>query len=243
MTLGLIGRKKGMAQVFDKKGAAVAVTLIEVGPCTIVQKKTKERDGYEALQLGFSETKEKRLNKAQQGHAKSKKVGYFKCLKEFRGEHLEHFSEGQVLNVEAFKPGEIVEVGGVSKGRGFQGVIKRHGHSGGPGAHGSRFHRAPGSIGQNSFPAHVYKNMKMPGQMGCAQLLVKGLEVIDVLPKENLILVKGAVPGARNNIVEIYNRNPDFAARFKTEIKGASEIAPEEIISEQQNSKEEGIKT
>lgn len=223
MTLGLLGKKKGMAQIFDKNGSAVAVTLLEVGPCTIVQKKTKERDGYEALQLGYVETREKRLNKARLGHLKSKKCPPFKCLKEFRGADLTSFVEGQVLKVEAFKVGEKIEVRGRVKGRGFQGVIRRHGHSGGPDAHGSRFHRAPGSLGQNSLPSRVYKNVKLPGHMGCNQVLMQGLEVVEVLPEENLLLVKGAIPGARNNVVEIYNGAPDFAARFHAEAK---EVGP-----------------
>lgn len=219
MAFGLLGKKKGMAQIFDKKGSAVAVTVIEVGPCTVVQKKTKERDGYEALQLGYEETREKRLNKPKLGHLKSKNVPLFKCLKEFQGADLTSFAEGQVLKVGAFKAGEKIAVRGTVKGRGFQGVIKRHGHSGGPDAHGSRFHRAPGSLGQNSLPSRVYKNMKLPGHMGCNQVLTQGLEVVEVLPEENLLLVKGAIPGCRNNIVEIYNGAPDFTARFHIEAK------------------------
>ena len=236
MVLGLLGKKKGMTQVFNKEGDAVGVTLIEVGPCTVVQKRTKERDGYEALQLGFEGVKEKRLSKPQQGHFKSRKMASFRYLKEFGGVDLSDFNEGQLLGVAAFKPGEKIEVRGVTKGRGFQGVIKRHGHAGGPDAHGSRFHRTTGSIGQNSSPSRVFKNMKMPGHMGSIQVLTQGLEVVSVLPEENLLLVKGAVPGGKNGLVEIFNCAGDFASRFKAEASketGAVEEAPAEESTEE----------
>lgn len=219
MTLGLLGRKKGMTQIFDESGAAVPVTVVEAGPCTVVQTKTKETDGYLSIQLGFETAKPKALNKPEKGHFEKKKTGYFRQLKEFRGKGVESLATGQQLTVAAFKVGDTVDVQGMTKGRGFQGVIKRHGKHGGPDSHGSDFHRRPGSIGMRTWPGRVLKNMKLPGRMGYDQVKTKNLKIVGVRPEENLLLIHGAVPGTREGLVVIYNREKDFAERFKAEAK------------------------
>lgn len=199
--MGLIGKKLGMTQVFDESGDAVPVTVIEAGPCTVVQKKTKENDGYEAVQLGFGEIPERKANRARRGHFTKKGVPIFRFLREFPIPS-EPVEVGQVLTVDALlKAGDRVKVTGVSKGKGFQGVIKRHGKAGGPASHGSRFHRTTGSIGQRTSPGEVFKNMKLPGHLGSERVTVKNLQVIQVRAKENLLLIKGAVPGSNNSLV------------------------------------------
>ena len=204
MVAGLIGKKLGMTQIFTEDGRVVPVTVIQAGPCYIIQKKTEEKDGYTALQLGF-EKKEKNIKKPEAGHFKKAGKGVFRFLKEFRvsAEEIEKYSEGDPITVEIFSPGEKVHVTGYTKGRGFQGVVKRWGFAGGPSAHGSKFHRRPGSIGQCVFPAKVWKGKKMPGHYGNEKRTVKNLEVVKVYPDKNLLLVKGAVPGHKNSIVYI----------------------------------------
>ena len=200
---GLLGKKIGMTRFFDGAGNSVAATLIEAGPCTVVQLKTVERDGYQAVQLGYLGKKEKRTTKPLLGHFRRVNVPPYRILREFRGFEGE-VKEGDQLRVDMFVEGDRVKVTGRSKGRGFSGVVKRHGFRGGPKTHGqSDRHRAPGSLGQSSYPKRVFKGLRMAGRMGNQRTTVRNLEVIKVLPDRNLLLVKGAVPGTRNSIVEI----------------------------------------
>ena len=234
--LGLLGRKLGMTQIFGADGQAVPVTVLEVGPCTVVQRKSAEAEGYDALQLGFGTTKPKRMSKPQRGHFAKRGLGLFRHLGEFRIEHAGEFEVGDVLCVAGFETGEKVNVKGVGKGRGFQGVIKRWGKHGGPGAHGSDFHRQPGSIGMRTWPGRVFKNTKLPGHMGCNAVTVRGLEVMEVRPGEDLLLVKGAIPGPRNGFVVVtpaaggLESRPNFKVTKATaeETKPPSEAKPQE---------------
>ncbi len=197
----IIGKKIGMTQVFLEQGTIVPVTVIEAGPCCVVQVKTLERDGYEALKLGFIEVqKERRVNKPQRGVFAKAGVKPYKVLREFK---IAGKKVGEFVTVDDFKAGDKVKVSGISKGKGFQGVMKRHNYKGGPGSHGSMFNRAPGSIGQSSFPSRVFKNKGLPGHMGCERVTVSNLSVVGVKSEQNLILVEGAVPGPTGNIVEI----------------------------------------
>lgn len=192
-----------MMGFFSDGGEYVPVTVIEAGPCVVTQIKTTEKDGYDALQLGFGDKKRSRVNKPIQGHLK--KSGRETCavLKEFRVENPGDYKLGQTLGLDAFKVGELVNVIGTSKGRGFSGVMKRHGFSGGRKTHGSRSHRIPGSIGCSAWPGKVIKGKRLPGQYGNDRKTIKNLEVVDIRPEENLIMIKGAVPGFRTGIVTI----------------------------------------
>jgi len=204
MVEGIIGRKVGMTQVFDEEGNIIPVTIIKAGPCTVIQKKTKEKDGYEALQLGLVEEKPKKHpRKPEQGHFKKSGSPVLKVLKEVKYRGPLEIKEGDQLLVDVFEVGEKVQVVGISKGKGFQGVVKRHGFAGGDAAHGSMFHRAPGSIGASSFPSRVMKGMRMGGRMGGDQVSVKNLKVVQVDKENNLLVVKGAVPGANGGILLI----------------------------------------
>lgn len=203
MTRGIIGRKLGMTQVYSQEGDVLPVTVIEAGPCAVVQKKTLGNDGYNALQLGFSQKKKNKINKPLEGHLKKHKASPYGYLKEFRVEKVDDYQEGEKITVEAFNAGDFVDVTGISKGKGFAGVVKRWGFKGGPGAHGSMFHRAPGSIGASAYPSRVFKGRKMPGRLGGDRVTVQNIKVIEVMPEENLILLKGAVPGSRNGVVII----------------------------------------
>lgn len=203
MDKGIIGRKLGMTQVYSEDGNVLPVTAVESGPCIVVQKKTLENDGYKALQLGFSEKKRQRVNKPLEGHFKKCDATPCSYLKEFRVENVDDYQEGQKLTVDIFEPGDFVDVTGTSKGKGFAGVIKRWGFSGGPAGHGSNFHRAPGSIGQSATPARVFKGRKMPGRLGGYKVTVQNIQVVEVKTDKNLILLKGAIPGCRNGIVTI----------------------------------------
>lgn len=202
--VGILGKKLGMTQVYTEDGKAFPVTVIEAGPCCVVQVKTLESDGYEAVKLGFSETKEKKIRKPMAGVYKKAGVKPYRILKEFP---IGGLSVGEFVTVERFAKGDIVSVSGVSKGKGFQGVMKRHHFSGGPGSHGSMFNRAPGSIGASSFPSRVWKNQKLPGHMGSERVTVRNLEIIDVRTEQNLLLIKGAVPGAIGTLIEIKKEN------------------------------------
>lgn len=184
---------------------AIPCTVLEVGPCYVVQVKTKEKDGYEALQLGFGLRKEKRTPKPLQGHFKKANVPFLRILKEFKGFDITKYKPGDEIRVEQiFSVGDLVKVTGRSKGKGFQGVVKRHGFGGGPKTHGqSDRHRAPGSVGSSSFPSHTFKGQRMAGHMGDEQVTVRNLEVVEVIPDANLLVVKGSVPGARNSYVKI----------------------------------------
>ena len=205
MAIGLVGRKVGMTQIFDEDGTAVPVTVIEAGPCPVVQKKTVATDGYEAIQIGFrSEAKAARLTKPVRGHFDKVQVPYQRHLREIRLRGGEgEFQVGQVLTVSLFAAGDTVRVTGISKGKGFQGGVKRWGYKGGPKTHGSMFHRAPGSIGASSYPSRVFRGHHLPGHMGAARLTVRGLTVVSVDPEKNLVLVRGAVPGPTGGLLTI----------------------------------------
>jgi large subunit ribosomal protein L3 len=206
---GLIGKKLGMTSVFTDDGASVPCTLIEAGPCYITAVKTKENDGYSAVQLGFEERKEKRLAKPQVKNFKKKNLPVLRFLKEVRDyENIEDLKVGDVLKADLFKEGDTVKVTAKSKGKGFQGVVRRHGFGGGSSTHGqSDRQRAPGSIGASSYPSRVFKGQRMAGRMGGDQITVRNLKIIKIIPESNLLLVKGAIPGAISGLVEIYKVN------------------------------------
>lgn len=200
MTNGLLGKKLGMTQIYDQS-VLEPVTVIEAGPCRVVAIKTRDRDGYEAVQLSFGEVKERKLSKAEAGHLKNHQAAPSRHLREFL--KTGDISVGQIVKVDMFKKGDWVDVVGISKGKGFQGVMKRHNYAGGPESHGSMFHRAPGSIGSSSYPSRVWKNKALPGHMGAERVTVHRLKVIDARPDENLLFVRGAVPGGENGIVMV----------------------------------------
>jgi large subunit ribosomal protein L3 len=201
---GILGRKLGMTRIFDADGTVVPVTVIEAGPCFVVQKKTSAKDGYEALQLGFDRRPLARCNKPEKGHLEKhgSKSG-FACLKEIRVESAEGFEPGQEITVEQFAIGDRLNVVGTSIGKGFAGTVKRWHFHRGPMSHGSMSHRAPGSIGASAYPSRVIKGKKLPGHMGNARVTVKNLEVVDVRPEDHLLLVKGAVPGPKRGFLFI----------------------------------------
>ena len=200
MTKGIIGKKLGMTQIFKDNGEAEAVTVIETGPCLVTQVKTAAKDGYNAAQLGFGEAK--RLNSPQRGHLKE--LGQFKYLREFRIDDSEAIEVGGRIDVSLFKAGDLVDITGMSKGKGFAGVVKRYHFAGGPKTHGqSDRHRAPGSIGATTSPGRVFKGKRMPGHMGNKRVTVCHLEVFEADPERNLLMIKGAVPGAKNGLLVI----------------------------------------
>ncbi|MGA0069567.1 MAG: 50S ribosomal protein L3 [Miltoncostaeaceae bacterium] len=204
----IIGRKVGMTQIFAEDGARVPLTVIEAGPCPVVQVKTDERDGYAAVQLGFGAAKAKHINKPEQGHLEKAGAPLMRHLHEFSPEDLgleegEELSEGQLVTVDRFIPGSYVKVTGTSKGKGFAGTIKRHNFASGPKSHGSHNVRRPGSIGAAAYPARVFKGIRMAGHMGARQVTQRGLQVVDRDPERNILLVKGAVPGAVGSIVYV----------------------------------------
>ncbi len=203
MSIGIIGKKIGMTQVFAKDGAVISVTVVEVGPCSIVQKKTNEKDGYSALKLGYNSIKAELLNKPDLGQFKNLDGKSFTVLKEFRVKESDEHTVGEQLTTELFELGEKVIISGVSKGKGFAGVIKRWGFHRGPKTHGSKHHRAPGSTGMSAYPGKVHKGKKMPGHMGTDRVTLKNVEIIEKRPQENLLLIKGNIPGAKNGIVTI----------------------------------------
>jgi len=201
LTLGLMARKRGMTQIFGEKGNATPATVLEAGPCSIVQVKTQKSDGYEAVQIGFESRKKKNVTKPMAGHFKKAGVGASRVLREVRLESVDGYQVGQTLTVDLFKPGELVDVTGLRKGRGFQGGIKRHGWTGGEASHGSMFHRAPGSIGASSDPSRVWPGHKLPGRMGGDRRTVLNLPVVRVIAEQNLILLRGAIPGHTGSVV------------------------------------------
>ena len=210
MVNGLIGKKIGMTQVFLDDGRAVPVTVLRAGPCVVVQRKTTERDGYEAAQLGLVEKgPDRQANKPKRGHFAKVDLPPTRVLREFTVSGDDESAPGQMVTCEIFEPGQKVEIVGTTKGRGFQGVMKRHNFGGGRATHGSMFHRAPGSVGQSAYPSRVFPGMRMPGQMGSTRVTTKGLEVVQIDAEQNLILVKGSVPGARGSLVLI--RKPNTA--------------------------------
>lgn len=199
----LLGKKIGMTNIFSSDGMLVPVTVLQVGPCVVTQVKTEETDGYTALQLGFDEKPAEKLNKPIAGHLKKATDKGFRVLKEFRTESVADVEAGAVLDLNMFQVGDKVTITGISKGRGFQGTIKRHGFSRGPETHGNRNHRKPGSIGNSAWPAKVIKGKKLPGHMGTDKVTVKNLTIVDIKHDDNLILVKGAVPGHKTSVVEV----------------------------------------
>ncbi len=203
---GILGKKVGMTRIFDEQGEVVPVTVIEAGPCFVAQIKTVERDGYAAVQLGFEETRPKGLTRSQLRHLEKSALPPLRFLREFRTREseIDGLEEGQKVTVDVFEAGELVDVSGKSKGRGFAGVVKRHGFRGGPKTHGqSDRHRAPGSIGACTTPGRVFKGKRMPGRMGGDRVTVQGLRVELVDPERNLLVVRGAVPGAKNGLLMI----------------------------------------
>jgi large subunit ribosomal protein L3 len=198
----LLGKKIGMTQLFGEDGRIDRITVIEAGPCHVTAIRTQERDGYEAVQLAFGETKEKRLTKGELGHLKKADAPALRHLAEFRDE-VGELKVGDTVSVAAFEKGQTVKVSGISKGKGFQGTVKRHNFSRGPVTHGSHNVRAPGSIGASATPSRVFKGIRGPGQMGNKRVTQRGLEVVDVIADKNLLLVKGSVPGPRGSTVEI----------------------------------------
>lgn len=203
MFKGMLGKKIGMTSVFTAEGKLVPVTVVKLGPCVITQVKATQTDGYNALQLGFDERPLTKCNRPKAAHfAKSGATG-FNVVREFVVENSDEFEVGQTIGVDSLAIGDKVNVSGTSKGRGFAGTIKRHGFSRGPETHGSRNHRKPGSIGCSAWPARVVKGRKMPGHMGVDRKTVKNLEIIDIRPEENLVMIKGAVPGWKTGVLEI----------------------------------------
>jgi len=200
---GLIGKKLGMTSVYDESGAAVPVTVIEAGPCVVVQQKSDEKEGYSAVQLGFEDQKEQHLNKPANGHFKKAGVSAKRILRELRVEGSAEVAVGDVINAGAFEGVNYVDIVATGKGRGFQGVVKRYGFGGGRASHGGGWTRKPGSIGMCEFPGRVFKGKKMPGQMGDKRVTTQNLKIVQVRPEENLILVKGSIPGAKGGIVVI----------------------------------------
>lgn len=203
MMKGIIGKKLGMTQIFLEDGTRVPVTVVQAGPCYVVQKKTADIDGYTAVQVGFESVAAATVNKPYLGHCTKSGHGVFRHLREFKNDQVESMNVGDEITVEQFSADDVIDVTGTSVGKGFQGVIKRWNFKGGRASHGSRFHRAPGSIGASATPSHVFKNKKMPGQMGNAKVTVQKLKIVRVDVADNLLLIKGAVPGHKNSIVTI----------------------------------------
>ena len=203
MEKAIIGKKVGMTQIFNEKGFVVPVTVIEAGPCVVAQVKTVENDGYNAIQLGFGDVKEKRINRPEKGHFTKANVAPKKHLREFRVETVADVTVGSEVKVDVFADGDKIDVQGTSKGKGFQGVIKRHGQSRGPMGHGSMYHRRPGSMGSTSTPGRVFKGKKLPGHMGVQTVTIQNLDIVKVDLDKNVLLVKGSVPGPKGAILKI----------------------------------------
>jgi len=199
----LIGKKVGMTQIFDDKGRVVPVTVIEAGPCVVAQVKSVETDGYNAIQLGFEDVKESKLNKPEKGHFAKANIAPKKHLREFRVDSVEGVTVGTEWTVSEFAEGDRLDIQGTSKGKGFQGVIKRHGQHRGPMGHGSMYHRRPGSMGPTSTPGRVFKGKKLPGHMGKVTVTIQNLDVIKVDADKNVVLVKGSVPGPKGAILKL----------------------------------------
>lgn len=204
MEKAILGKKIGMTQLFLENGTLLPVTVIEAGPCTVVQLKTKQNDGYEAIKIGFGDVKEKSLNKPDKGQFDKSEITPSKYLKELRLDDCSGFKIGQSINIsDMFELGDKVDISGISKGKGFQGAIKRWGQSCGPMSHGSKYHRRVGSMGANSSPGKVFKGKRLPGHMGVDKITVQNLQVVKIYEDKNLILVKGAVPGPKNGLLFI----------------------------------------
>lgn len=203
MEKAIIGKKIGMTQIFDEKGLVVPVTAIEAGPCVVAQVKTIENDGYNAIQLGYGDVKENRINRPEKGHFTKANITAKKHLREFRVSDVADVTVGSEVKADVFEAGDKIDVQGTSKGKGFQGVIKRHGQSRGPMGHGSMYHRRPGSMGSTSTPGRVFKGKKLPGHMGVQTVTIQNLDVVKVDLDKNVILVKGSVPGPKGAILKI----------------------------------------
>ena len=203
MKKAIIGKKVGMTQIFDEAGKVIPVTVLEAGPCVVAQVKTVETDGYDAVQLGFGDVKENKVNKPVKGHFTKANLTLKKHLREFRLDDVSSVKVGDELKADVFAKGDKVDIQGTSKGKGFQGVIKRHGQSRGPMGHGSMYHRRPGSMGSTSTPGRVFKGKKLPGHMGRKTITIQNLEVVAVDLDKNVILVKSSVPGANGSILKI----------------------------------------
>ena len=202
MIQGMIGKKLGMTQVFADNGQVIPVSVVQAGPCRVVQLRTPEKNGYSAIQISYQEVKERKMSRPGMGHFRKAGTPPSRYLREFSGEPQD-VQVGQVITADIFHKGEKVDVVGVSKGKGFAGVMKRHHFSGGPATHGSMFHRTPGSIGSSSYPSRVWKNLRMAGQMGNERVTVKNLEVVEVKADQNLLLIRGAVPGSPGTLLLI----------------------------------------
>jgi large subunit ribosomal protein L3 len=205
MKKAIMGKKLGMTQIFDENKRVIPVTVVEAGPCVVVQIKTIENDGYNAIKVGFGEIREKLVNKPMQGQFKKAGTSLKRFVREFRLEDISAYEVGQEFKADIFAAGDKIDVSGISKGKGFQGVIKRWNAACGPMSHGSKFHRAPGSMGASSDPSKTFKNKHMPGHMGNVRRTVINLEVVRVMPEKNIILVKGGIPGPNKGTVVIRN--------------------------------------
>jgi len=206
-TLGILGKKMGMTRIYTEGGDAVGVTVVEAGPCVVLQKKTEGKEGYNAIQVGFGPKKESRVNKPMSGHFKGAGKGGFYHVKEFRVANPDNFELGQEIVIsDLFKIGDIVDVAGHVKGLGFQGVVRRHGFKGGRKTHGSMFHRAPGSIGCSAWPSRVVKGKKMPGRMGNNLITKKNVTILDIRDAENVMIFKGSLPGTTNEVLQIFTK-------------------------------------
>lgn len=203
MKKAIIGKKVGMTQIFDESGKVIPVTVIEAGPCVVAQVKSNETDGYNAVQLGFGDVKESKVNKPVKGHFAKSKLALKKHLREFRMDSVEDVKVGDEFKADVFVKGDKVDIQGTSKGKGFQGVIKRHGQSRGPMGHGSMYHRRPGSMGPTSTPGRVFKGKKLPGHMGRVTVTIQNLDVVKVDSDKNVVLVKGSVPGPKGAILKL----------------------------------------
>lgn len=203
-TLGILGRKLGMTRIFQDDGTVCPVTVIEAGPCPVMQIKTQDKEGYNALQLGYENIAERKLNKPLKGHMAKAGKGLYRHLKEFPLEAVEGYELGQEITVDIFATGDFVKVTGTSKGKGFQGVMKRHNFRGAGASHGAeKIHRVPGSVGDATYPGRVWRGKRMPGQMGNARVTVSNVEIVDVRPEDNVLLVRGQIPGPTNGLVMI----------------------------------------
>lgn len=240
---GILGRKLGMTQVFAKNGKLIPVTVVEVEPNVVTQIKTTETDGYEAIQLGFDTKRENLSNKAEQGHVSKANTAPKRFFKEIRGVDVSKYQLGQELTVEVFEEGEMVDVSGISKGKGFQGVIKRYHQSRGPMGHGSQYHRGVGSLGTMR-PMRVFKGKKLPGQMGHVSVTMQNLEIVAVMPEENVILIKGNVPGPKKSLVIIKSaiKKPNVK-REKAELVSYETNEPETIVEAATDEKETSQET
>ena len=206
-SMGILGKKIGMTRVYSEVGQATPVTVIQAGPCKVLQVKTVASDGYSAIQVGFADKKASKVNKVMAGHLKKSNSDGYYFIREFRVEDVSVYEVGQEITLDTvMKAGDTVDVQGISKGKGFQGVIKRYGFAGGGAGHGSMFHRAPGSIGCSAYPGRVVKGKKMPGRMGNDTVLRKNVIVVDVRSEENVVLLKGPLPGAKNGLLKIFTK-------------------------------------